>query len=78
MAARRKARGKRSGPVAAWSEERRAARGEGRLTLRLPVETLGQLDAIAERTGESRAHIIAGYIRQEWEEYQAIDARRSK
>jgi hypothetical protein len=44
-------------------EAERAARGQGRLTLRLPVDVLAILAAESERSGYTRAELVATAIR---------------
>ena len=41
-----------------WSDERYAAKGFGRLTLRLPFEALASIDSEANRLGIGKAELI--------------------
>lgn len=46
----------------AWTDADYAAKGLGRVFLRLPVEVLAKLDALVERTGKKKAEIIEDLI----------------
>jgi hypothetical protein len=50
----------RSGP--SLTDARRSELGWGRLTLRLPVETLDLLAVLADERGQSRAELVAGLV----------------
>lgn len=64
MTARRKgpaAKRARSGP--SLTDEQRAERGIGRITLRLPQLVLDLLSAESRRSGHSRAELVESMIR---------------
>jgi uncharacterized protein (DUF1778 family) len=57
---RKKPKPRASGPTI--PEATRAERGQGRLTLRLPVDVLALLEAEAERTGDTRSELVAAAV----------------
>lgn len=61
------AEGPRSGPAArsgpTVAEDERAARGQGRLTLRLPEAVLSDLERLASAWGMTRAGAVAELVR---------------
>jgi predicted DNA-binding ribbon-helix-helix protein len=59
MTERMKGKG-RSGTV--WGDAQYAAKGYGRLTLRLPEHTLAQLADLAHERGVTRAQLIADLV----------------
>lgn len=65
MTARRKPKS-RSGP--SLSDERRKALGYGRITLRLPHETLRRLLLLAKDAGCSRAEFVESAVDVAWDE----------
>jgi hypothetical protein len=52
----------RSGTV--WGDAQYAAKGYGRLTLRLPEHTLAQLADLAHERGVTRAQLVALLVEQ--------------
>lgn len=52
---------KRSGTT--WGDAQYAAKGYGRITLRLPLDSLAMLADIAHETGETRAQVVDRLIR---------------
>lgn len=58
-----------------WGDREYAAAGYGRITLRLPLDALDMLQAIADDMGESRAVAVDTLIRME-HEHNAITGRR--
>ena len=46
-----------------WGDAQYAAKGYGRITLRLPLDALAMLADIAHETGETRAQVVDRLIR---------------
>jgi hypothetical protein len=60
MMGRKPRKAKASGP--SQTDQSRAERGIGRITLRLPETVLGQLEALAAARGLGRAELVAELV----------------